>query len=99
MANCCLSRGRLSWSYLGWKTRGLRHRLAFVLIRTLPPLTSKLSGPTAPETKKVTYELSTYLDILHRIFRETLFPRVGNHDMVHSYLVDMLLFCQHQLER
>ena len=51
-----------------------------------------------PETRKETYELSTYLDILHRIFRETLFPRIGNLDMVHSYLVDMLLFCQHEKE-
>ena len=49
-------------------------------------------------TKKETYELSTYLDILHRVFRETLFPRIGNLDMVHSYLVDMLLFCQHEKE-
>ena len=48
------------------------------------------------ETKKETYELPAYLDILHRIFRETLFPRIGNLDQVHSYLVDMLLFCQHQ---
>ena len=29
-------------------------------------------------------------------FRETLFPRIGNLDQVHSYLVDMLLFCQHE---
>ena len=42
--------------------------------------------------------MSTYLDILHRIFRETLFPRIGNLDMVHSYLVDMLLLCQHEKE-
>ena len=49
-------------------------------------------------TKKETYELSTYLDILHRVFRETLFPRIGDLDMVHSYLVDMLLFCQHEKE-
>ena len=51
-----------------------------------------------PVTEKKTYELSPYLDILHRIFRETLFPRIGNLDMVHSYLVDMLLFCQHEKE-
>ena len=51
-----------------------------------------------PVTKKETYELSAYLDILHRVFRETLFPRIGNLDMVHSYLVDMLLFCQHEKE-
>ena len=51
-----------------------------------------------PETKKETYELPAFLDILHRFFRETLFPRIGNLDMVHSYLVDMLLFCQHEKE-
>ena len=49
-----------------------------------------------PVTKKETYELPAYLDILHRIFRETLFPRIRNLDQVHSYLVDMLLFCQHE---
>ena len=51
-----------------------------------------------PETNKELYELYAYLDILHRVFRETLFPRIGNLDMVHSYLVDMLLFCQHEKE-
>ena len=51
-----------------------------------------------PVTQKETYELPTFLDILHRNFRETLFPRIGNLDMVHSYLVDMLLFCQHEKE-
>ena len=49
-------------------------------------------------TQKETYELPAFLDILHRVFRETLFPRIGNLDMVHSYLVDMLLFCQHEKE-
>ena len=33
-----------------------------------------------PVTKKETYELPAYLDILHRIFRETLFPHIGNLD-------------------
>lgn len=49
-------------------------------------------------TKKETYELSAYLDILHRVFRETLFPCTGNLDMDHSYLMDTLLFCQHEKE-
>ena len=49
-----------------------------------------------PETKKETYELPAFLDILHRVFRETLFPRIGNLDQVHSYLMDMLLFCQRE---
>ena len=49
-----------------------------------------------PEMRKKTYELFPFLDILHRIFRSTLFPRIGNLDMVHSYLVDMLLFFQHE---
>ena len=38
--------------------------------------------------------LIPFLDIMHRVFRNTLFPRVGNKDEVHSYLVDMLLMCQ-----
>ena len=48
------------------------------------------------ETGKVSYELWPFLDIMHRIFRNTLFPRVGNLDQVHSYLVDLLLFCQEE---
>ena len=32
------------------------------------------------ETGKVSYELWPFLDIMHRIFRNTLFPRVGNLD-------------------
>ena len=48
--------------------------------------------------KKKTYELFPFLDILHRIFRHTLFPRTGNLDQEHSCLVDMLLFCQHEKE-
>ena len=43
--------------------------------------------------------MPAFLDILHRVFRETLFPRIGNLDMVHSYLVDMLLFCQREKEQ
>src|ERR1041384_4336798 len=31
---------------------------------------------------------------MHRIFRTSLFPRVGNLDLVHSYLVNMLLLCE-----
>lgn len=45
-----------------------------------------------PGTQKDTYKLLAFLDILHRIFRETLFPRIGNVDMVHSFLMDMLFF-------
>ena len=30
---------------------------------------------------------------MHRIFRNTLFPRIGDKDKVHAYLVDMLLLC------
>ena len=48
------------------------------------------------ETGKVTYELWPFLEIMHRIFRNTLFPRIGNLDQVHSYLVDLLLFCQEE---
>lgn len=38
--------------------------------------------------------LPPLLDIMHRIFHNTLFPRVGNKDEVHSYLVDILLMCE-----
>ena len=44
--------------------------------------------------KGETKELIPFLDIMHRILRNTLFPRVGNFDMVHGYLVDMLVMCQ-----
>ena len=42
---------------------------------------------------KSTWVLNSFLDIMHRIFRKTLFPRIGDKDKVHSYLVDMLLLC------
>ena len=32
-------------------------------------------------------------EIMFRIFRETLTPRVGNWDQVHGYLIDLLLQC------
>ena len=31
---------------------------------------------------------------MHRIFRNSLFPRIGDKDKVHSYLVDMMLMCE-----
>ncbi|KAE8792932.1 exocyst complex component 7 [Hordeum vulgare] len=43
---------------------------------------------------EVSYVMNPFLDVMHRMFRNTLFPRVGNKDQVHSYLVDMLLMCQ-----
>ena len=46
--------------------------------------------PTDKGSKK---ELKPFFDIMHRIFWHTLFPRVGNLDMVHGHLVDMLLLC------
>ena len=30
---------------------------------------------------------------MHRIFRETLYPRVGNWDQVHGYFIDLLILC------
>ena len=36
-------------------------------------------------------ELIPFLDIMHRIFCNTLFPCIGNLDQVHSYLLDILL--------
>src|SRR3954462_2328748 len=38
--------------------------------------------------------LTPFLDIMHRIFRNSLFPQVGDVDKVHSYLVNMILLCQ-----
>ena len=38
--------------------------------------------------------LNPFLDVMHRIFRNTLFPRVGDKDKVHAYLVDMMLLCE-----
>ena len=35
-----------------------------------------------------------FLDIMYRIFRNTLFPRIGDKDKVHAYLVDMMLLCE-----
>ena len=44
--------------------------------------------------KKTRLVLIRFLDIMNRIFRTSLFPRVGNLDLVHGYLVNMLLICQ-----
>ena len=46
-----------------------------------------------PSGKKV-WVLNPFLDIMHRIFRNSLFPRIGDKDKVHAYLVDMLLLCE-----
>ncbi|XP_044979323.1 uncharacterized protein LOC123446852 [Hordeum vulgare subsp. vulgare] len=43
---------------------------------------------------EVSHVSNQFLDVMHRIFRNTLFLCVGNKDQVHSYLVDMLLMCQ-----
>ena len=46
-----------------------------------------------PSGKKA-WVLNSFLDIMHRIFRNSLFPRIGDKDKVHSYLVDMMLICE-----
>ena len=46
-----------------------------------------------PNDKK-TWVLNPFLDIMHRIFRNSLFPRIGDKDKVHAYLVDMMLICE-----
>ena len=46
-----------------------------------------------PSVKK-TWVLNPFLDIMHRIFHNSLFPRIGDKDKVHAYLVDMLLLCE-----
>jgi len=38
--------------------------------------------------------LNPFLDVMHRIFRNTLLPRVGDKDKVHAYLMDMMLLCE-----
>ncbi|KAI4985520.1 hypothetical protein ZWY2020_018150 [Hordeum vulgare] len=38
--------------------------------------------------------LPTHLDIMHRIFRNSLFPRIGSKDEVHGHLAEMLLLCE-----
>ena len=43
---------------------------------------------------KSSWVLNSFLDIMHRIFRNTLFPRIGDKDKVHAYLVDMMLLCE-----
>ena len=46
-----------------------------------------------PNKKKV-WVLNPFLDIMHRLFRNTLFPRIGDMGQVHAYLVDMMLLCE-----
>ena len=43
---------------------------------------------------KSTWVLNSFLDIMYRIFRNSLFPRIGDKDKVHAYLVDMMLLCE-----
>ena len=43
---------------------------------------------------KSSWVLNSFLDIMYRIFRNSLFPRVGDKDKVHAYLVDMLFLCE-----
>ncbi|KAI5005910.1 hypothetical protein ZWY2020_033153 [Hordeum vulgare] len=38
--------------------------------------------------------LPKHLDIMHRIFRNSLFPRIGNFDELHGHLAEMLLLCE-----
>ena len=46
-----------------------------------------------PNDKK-TWVLNSFLDIMHRIFRNSLFPCIGDKDKVHAYLMDMMLICE-----
>ncbi|KAI4995867.1 hypothetical protein ZWY2020_037955 [Hordeum vulgare] len=38
--------------------------------------------------------LPTHLDIMHRVFRNSLFPPIGNKDEVHGHLAEMLVVCE-----
>lgn len=46
-----------------------------------------------PSGKKA-WVLNSFLDIMQRIFCNSLFPRIGDKDKVHAYLVDMMLICE-----
>src|SRR4051812_43975299 len=59
----------------------------------LAPYQNTIEYTDAKGNDKRCVVLITFLDIMHRIFRSSLFPRVGNLDMVHSFLVNMLLLC------
>ena len=43
---------------------------------------------------KKSWVLNPFLGVIHRIFRDTLFSRIGDKDKVHAYLVDMMLLCE-----
>ena len=43
---------------------------------------------------KSSWVLNSFLDIMYRIFRNSLFPCIGDKDKVHASLVDMLLLCE-----
>lgn len=43
--------------------------------------------------------LPKHLDIMHRILRNTLFPRIGNFDEVHGSLPEMLLLCEEAMTK
>jgi len=43
---------------------------------------------------KTRWVLNSFLDIMYRIFRNSLFPRIGDKDKVHAYMVDMMLLCE-----
>ena len=44
--------------------------------------------------EKTMWVLNPFLDIVHQIFCHSLFPRIGDKDKVHAYLVDMMLLCE-----
>jgi len=46
-----------------------------------------------PSGKKV-WVLNSFLDIMHRIFHNSLFLRISDKDKVHAYIVDMMLICE-----
>ncbi|KAI5022135.1 hypothetical protein ZWY2020_058865 [Hordeum vulgare] len=43
--------------------------------------------------------LPRHLDIMHWIFCNTLFPRIGNFDEVHGSLAEMLLLCEEAMTK
>ena len=50
--------------------------------------------PKSLSNKKTVWVLNPFLDIMHGLFRNTLFARIGDMGQVHAYLIDMMLICE-----
>ena len=59
--------------------------LAPALMGKLMPFLVEKKLPNVTQS----WVLNPFLDVIHQIFRDTLFPRAGDKDKVHAYLVDI----------